>query len=48
MNKYIFNIHLVGFGDTPESAWIDAVESTNLDNDSTPDKDDIIIVEEED
>jgi hypothetical protein len=47
MKKYLFIIRLTGFGNNPDDAWRDAIESTNLDEDDTPEKDDIIELSEE-
>lgn len=36
MKTYIFTVHLRGMGNSPDEAWIDAIEATNLDEDPTP------------
>ena len=47
MKKYLFTIRLVGFGNNEDEAWIDAIDATNLQEDSTPDKDDWEILSED-
>ena len=47
MNRYLFTVYLTGVGDNPDEAWLDAVEATNLDKDSTPDKSNYQIIEED-
>lgn len=38
MNQYKFTITLIGYGDSPEEAWEDAVEATNLDEEPMPEE----------
>jgi len=47
MKKYLFTVRLIGFGNDEDSAWRDATESTNLIDDTTPDKDDILELNDE-
>ena len=45
MKKYLFTIYLQGYGNTPDDAWQDATESTDLSSDPAPDKDDYRLIE---
>lgn len=47
MKRYLFTVRLIGCGSNVENAWQDAIESTDLYEDATPDKDDIEELEEE-
>lgn len=46
-NRYLFTVFLQGIGNSSEEAWRDAVESTNLQDDPTPDEDEWLIIGEE-
>lgn len=48
MKKYLFTVRLIGFGNDEDSAWQDAISSTDLYEDTTPEKDDIEEIEIED
>jgi len=39
MKRYVFAITITGFGETPDEAWKDAVEATNLEDDPIPEED---------
>ena len=41
----MFTVRLVGFGNTPDEVWDDAVGATDLDSDPTPDEEDYVELE---
>jgi len=36
MKRYLFTVRLIGIGRTPEQAWRDAVDATDLECDPVP------------
>jgi hypothetical protein len=43
--KFMFTVRLVGFGNTPDDAWVDATGATDLQSDPTPDEEDYVELE---
>jgi len=44
MNRYLFTVRLIGDGNNPDEAWLDAVSATDLNLDPTPDENDYTII----
>ena len=48
MKEYVFTMRLCGYGNTPEEAWLDVAEATDLYKEPLPDKDDWYKIENDD